>query len=339
MQRPGPTLLAMARAYRTSQLVYVAAKLGIADELAAGPRTCEDLATTLGLSADALCRVMRGLYVLSLFDQLEDGRYTLTDLARPLLSDAPDSVRAGIIWIDEEQYQAWGQLLRTVKTGEAGFKTLFGDPYAHYEENVEAGKVFDSWMAVASAQVVEGIAQGYEFPETGTVIDVGGGEGVLLAAVLKPRPGLKGVLLDRASVVEKARRVLREAEVLERCTLVAGDFREWVPPGGDVYVLKNILHDWSDSAAVSILTACRQAMAPTARLVVFQRAVPENASNPDLVRSMVEADLMLMVYSGGRERTLSQYRALLEAAGLSMSYTMESGGTTRLMEATPKAID
>ena len=329
------TLLAMARAYRTSQLVYVAAKLGIADLLASGPKTCTDLAGALSASTDALCRVMRGLEVAGIFTRRPDGRYELTDLSRPLLTDHPRSVRSGIIYVGEEQFRAWGGLLQTVVTGAPAFRSLFGDPFDHYDRHPESAEVFDSWMARSSRSSAEGLSLFYAFPDTGQVVDVGGGEGVLLAAILQPRPELSGCLLERASVIEKAKVVLAAAGLLDRCTLVAGDFRTEVPAGGDVYVLKNVLHDWDDAGAVAILGACRKAMRLDSRLVVIQRTMPEDASNPGLLRSMVEADLMQLVYSGGRERTLGEYRALLSAVGLDMSLVMQSGGVTSLMEARP----
>jgi hypothetical protein len=323
----------MARAYRTSQLIYVGAKLGIADRLVGGARTCEELSESLQVSGDALCRLMRGLVSIGVVELDADGRYTLGELGQPMLSTGDESVRAGILYVGGEQYQAWGRLLQTITTGKPAFRSLFGDPFDYYDEHPEYGETFDSWMAIASANFAESISFGYEFPDEGVIVDVGGGEGVLLAAVLGPRPGLRGVLLDRASVAVKARRVLTEAGVADRCTLVAGDFREAVPPGGDVYILKNVLHDWDDEGALSILRACRQAMPAGSRLIIVQRTMPEDASNPGLLRSMVEADLMQLVYSGGRERTLGEYGALLASAGLGLSLSMQDGGTTWLMEA------
>lgn len=335
MPSPGYVLLSMARGYRTSQLVYVAAKLGIADLLADGPKTCEELAATLGAAPDALCRVMRGLGVLGLFALLPNGAYRLTDLSRPLLSREPGSLRPGIVYIGQEQYAAWGGLLETVMTGAPAFPRLYGEPFEHYDRNPESGETFDAWMAAASAHTVDGISSNYEFPDEGLIVDVGGGEGLLLAAVLLPRPRLRGCLLERASVVEKARSALGKAGVLDRCALVAGDFRKDVPSGGDVYLLKNVLHDWDDVGAGAILAACRRAMKAGSRLAVIQRAMPEDTSHPEAFRSTVESDLMQLVYSGGRERTLTEYRALFAAAGMVISLTMQADGVTWLMEARP----
>jgi hypothetical protein len=328
----------MARAYRYSQLVYVAAKLGIADLVADGPKTCEEIATALGASKDAVCRVMRGLAMDGIFERQEDGRFALTELSKPLLSDVIGSVRPGVIYWGEEQYRAWGDLLHTVMTGEPAYRRLFGDPFSYYDQHPEAGEAFENWMTLSARQASTGISYDYEFPEEGTVVDVAGGEGVLLAAILKPRPRLHGILLERKSVLEKARQTLIAEGVLERCRLVAGDFRRAVPRGGDVYVLRNVLHDWDDSAAVRILEAIRRAMKPIARLLVIQRpmtdAIPINPS----MRGLVEGDLMQLVYSGGRERTEDEYQALLQAAGLELALVMQADGLTWLMEARPAKL-
>ena len=335
MSSPPLRLLAIAKAYRRSQLLYVAAKLGIADLLATGTRTCNELAESLNASPDALCRVMRGLSVIGVFTPEADGRFALNEMSEPLLEASKDSIRPGIIYLGEEQYRAWGDLLQTVMTGEPAFRRMFGDPFEYYDEHPDSGGSFDDWMAVASRQLAAGIAGGYEFPETGTVVDVAGGEGILLAAVLKPRPALRGVLFDRASVIEKARRVLDEEGVLDRCRLVAGDFRREVPDGGDLYILKNILHDWDDSAAIEILGACRRAMRGEARLLVIQRAMPVEPADAPYLRSLVDSDLMQLVYSGGRERTEAEFRDLFLAAGLEPRMTTQSQGVAWLMEVGP----
>jgi len=326
----------MARAYRSSQLVYAAAALGIADLLAGGAKTCGELAAALSASPDAVCRVMRGLMVLGVFDQLADGRYELNELSEPLLSAGDSSVRLGLIHLANEEYRAWGDLLQTIKTGEPAFNRMFGERYAYYDRNSDAAGTFDDWMAMSSRQMADTIAQTYEFPDTGTVVDVGGGVGVLLAAVLKPRPALRGILLERGTVIDKARKTLEAEGVQSRCELIDGDFRKAVPPGGDVYVLKNVLHDWRDAIALEILGACRRAMGRDARLVVIQRAMPSDGRNETYLRSLVESDLMQMISTGGRERTDKEFQHLLGAAGLRVSLTMQSDGATWLIEARPQ---
>ncbi len=239
------------------------------------------------------------------------------------------------MYLGLEQYRAWADLLHTVKTGEPAFRRMFGDPFEHYDRHPETAAAFDSFMTAASSLGAETISYAFEFPDAGLIVDVGGGEGALLAAILKPRPKLKGVLFDRPSVIEKARRRTEVEGLAGRCQLVSGDFRNEVPAGGDVYVMRNVLHDWDDTGALQILNACRHAMSPTALLVVLQRVMPDGSAHPDLLRSMVEADLMQLVYNGGAERTRAEYVALFQAAGLRLHSSMQADGLTWLMEVRP----
>lgn len=324
--------MAIARAYRNSQLLYVAAKLQIADLLVDGPKTSDEIAELLGASPDALLRVMRGLHLLGIFEWRDDGRFALTEVSKHLLSSAPNSVRPGVICLGQEQYRAWADLLHTVMTGEPAFQRLFGNPFDYYDLHPETGEAFDSWMATSSRQVSTGILQNYEFPDAGTIVDVGGGEGVLLAGILEGRPRLRGILTDRTSVIEKARSYLTAQGVVDRCSLVGDDFRKTVPTGGDVYILRNILHDWDDAAALLILSATRRAMKPSARLLVIQLVMPTGKPSALATGGIVESDLMQLVYSGGRERTEAEYQRLFKAAGLEVTLTMQANGVTWLME-------
>jgi hypothetical protein len=325
-------LMAIARSYRNSQLLYVAAKLQIADLLADGPRTSDQIAEMVGASPDALLRIMRGLYFLGLFDWGDNDQFALNELSRHLVSTAPSSVRPGVICLGQEQYRAWADLLDTVMTGEPAFQRLFGNPFDYYDEHPETGEAFDSWMATSSRQVSAGILQSYDFPAAGTVVDVGGGEGILLAGILETRPRLRGILMERNSVIEKARSRLTAQGVVDRCKLVGGDFRKAVPSGGDLYILRNILHDWDDSAAVLILKATRRAMKRSAHLLVIQRVMPTGKSNAPATRGIVESDLNQMAYAGGRERTELEYQGLFTAAGLEVTLTMQANGVTWLMD-------
>ena len=324
--------MAIARAYRNSQLLYVAAKLQIADLLVDGPKTSDEIAELLGASPDALLRVMRGLSLLGIFEWRDSDRFALTDLSKQLVSSAPNSVRPGVICLGQEQYRAWADLLHTVLTGEPAFQRLFGNPFDYYDRHPETGEAFDSWMATSSRQVSTGILQNYVFPDVGTVVDVGGGEGVLLAGILETRPRLRGILTERKSVIERARGHLMAQGILDRCRLVAGDFRQTVPRGGDLYILRNILHDWDDSAAGLILNATRRAMKRSARLLVIQLVMPTGRPTAAATGGIVESDLMQLVYAGGRERTEPEYRKLFESAGLEVTLTMQTNGVTWLME-------
>ena len=325
--------MAIARSYRNAQLLYVAAKLQIADHLAGGPKTSDEIAAHVGASPDALMRVMRGLYLLGIFEWRDDGRFALTELSRQLLSSSPESVRPGVLSLGREQYRAWADLLHTVMTGEPSFQRLFGAPFDYYDRHPETGEAFDSWMSASSRQVSTGILNNYLFPDVGTVVDVGGGEGVLLAGILQGGSQLSGILVERKSVIEKARRYLTAEHVIDRCRLVDADFRHEVPKGGDVYILRNILHDWPDAGALQILTATRRAMKPSARLAIFQLVMPAGRPTASSAGGIIESDLMQMMYAGGRERTQDEYRDLLRSAGLEVTLTMQADGLTWVIEA------
>jgi hypothetical protein len=335
MVHPGQALLLMSNAYRTSQLVYVAAKLGVADVLTDGPRTADEIASAVGASPDALGRVLRGLVMLGVFDELEDGRFALTEMSRLLTSGQETSVREAVIFRGQEQYRAWADLLQTVLTGEPAFRRIFGDPFEYYEAHPETAEVFDAFMTSGAQQMADGILSNCEFPPTGTVVDVAGGEGRLLAGILKSLPEARGVLLERRPVVAKARRLLAAEGVLGRCRLVAGDCRRSVPRGGDTYILMRVLHDWDDPSAIAILTACRRAMKPAARLLVIQRVLPPKLRRARHHQSLVESDLMQLVYNGGRERTMEQYGALMRAAGLRVHQSMTFLNETSIIEVHP----
>lgn len=331
--RPETALISMATAYRTSQLVYVAAKLGIADVLADQAMTGEEIASRLQASPDAVCRVMRGLAMLGVFRRVDFGRYANTDLSWPLRSESESSVRSAVVYWGEEQYETWGAIADAVMTGEPSFRMLFGDPFEYYEHHPEKAAVYDAFMTGVSRNLALAVAENYEFPDTGTVVDVGGGEGLLLATVLEAHPGLHGILVERPPTLEKARLLLESRGLPGRCSLVSGDFFESLPEGADVYVMKNILHDWDDAAAISILTTCRKAMKQDARLLVVQRLFPTVIRDEPYARHLIEADIMQMLYNGGRERTLDEYRALMSVAGLELTWTLTTLGETTLMEA------
>ena len=331
--RPETALISMATAYRTSQLVFVAAKLQIADVIGDQAMTGDEVATALGASSKAVSRVMRGLAMLGVFRQVDDGRFANTDLSWPLRSASGSSVRAAIVYWGQEQYTTWGDLVGTVMSGEPAFRKLFGDPFDYYDSHPDTAAAYDSFMTGASVNIAESVATNYEFPDTGTVVDVAGGAGLLLAAILEKHSRLRGILFERPPTLEKARRMLEKRGLLSRCQLVLGDFRKSVPEGADVYVMKNVLHDWDDNSAISILSACRRSMKPEARLLVVQRLFPIAIRDEPYVRHMIEADLMQMLYNGGRERTLEEYRALMVSAGLELTWSLTTLGETTLMEA------
>jgi O-methyltransferase/methyltransferase family protein len=309
----------MAQGYQLSQALYVAAKLGVADALAAGPLDARALADTVGARADELARVVRALITSGVFTEAADGRFTLNDAAACLQRDAPGDTRAVVINFGEEMYRAFGELLHTVRTGQSGFEAVYGQPqFDYYTTHPEAEASGSARMRARSLPVARDLAAAGLFDEASTVIDVAGGIGTVVAAILQAHPGLSGVLYERSPVARLAGPYLTEQGVADRCRTVEGDFFTSVPEGGDIYLLKSVLHDWDDERCRAILTQCRAAMGPRACLVIVEFVLPDQSTHdPSLVPGAL-LDLIMLAHVGGRERTRSDFAALLDAAGLTL---------------------
>ncbi|MBI3972539.1 MAG: hypothetical protein HY332_14765 [Chloroflexi bacterium] len=296
-------------------LIYVAAKLGFAELLADGPRHGHDLAAALGAHEDTLRRVMRGMVAIGLLTEEDDGRFGLDEMGHLLRSDAPEPLGGRVIK-RVELGMAWGGLLHAVRTGETPFEHVFGEgPFPHFARDPAVAALGARLNPGTSWEVAQAIAAAYDFAPFATVVDVGGGNGIVLAAILQRYPHLSGAVLDQPHLMEDARQVVAHYGVDARCQFVAGDFFEAVPPG-DVYVLKTILHDWDDARAGRILERCRQAMRPRGRVVVVESLLPERAIQG---ASGFLGDVMMLVETGGRERTEREYRTLFAAAGLALT--------------------
>jgi hypothetical protein len=326
------TLLQMMTGYWVSQALHVAAKLGIADLLADGPVDCEDLAAATDTHAPSLQRVLRALASVGVFTEVSPGSFALTPLAELLRSETPGSMRALAIMYAEEQYRAWGELLHSVRTGEMAFDHQFGMSYFEYlAQHPEADRVFNEAMTGWTHQLVGAVVDAYDFSPFKTVVDVGGGYGALLAAILRSNPSTRGILFEQPHVVASAEEQLAAAEVADRCTLVGGDFFAAVPSGGDAYVLSQILHDWDDERCVAILGQCRQAMPDHGKLLVVELVLPEG-DEPFLGKWL---DLHMLVLLGGRERTAAEYDALFRAAGFRLTRVVPTPPGPSVVEADP----
>ena len=235
----------------------------------------------------------------------------------------------------EDFYPVWGELLHSVRTGQTVFARVYGmSNWEYRERNPEANARFNAYMGDLTRQAAAAVVIHYRFPERGTVVDVGGGDGTLLAAILQAYPHPRGVLFDLPHVVAQAEAVLASAGVADRCTRVGGDFFTDVPPGGDRYVLSRVLHDWGDDRAADILRSCRRAMAPGALLLVIERVMPgRNVPSVAKLRDMH----MLLINHGGRERTEGEWRTLLEAGGFALQSLTPAGPMYHVIEASPLA--
>jgi hypothetical protein len=307
------SLMRLATGYRLSQMLRVAARLGIADLLADGPKTCDQLARLSGTHATSLYRALRALAGAGVFSQQADGRFALNAPAELLRSDVPGSVRGYAIMQGEDWvWSAWGQALHAVRTGEPAFNHVYGmDLFTYLDGHPEAAATFNAGMAGRAAAADVAIAAAYDFSGMRTIVDVGGGHGLLLSAILEAAPAARGILLDLPSVAAGARERLAAAGLAGRCEIVGGDFFASVPAGGDCYVLANVVHDWDDDRAITILRNCHAAMPSGARVLIVEVVLPTgNEPHPGKV-----ADLQMLIISGGRERTTDEYHALLLASG------------------------
>jgi hypothetical protein len=311
LTRAHATLQQMTNGYWTTQIIYVAAKLGIADLLSHGPQDVDTLARATQTHAPTLCRLMRALGGLGVFRENEQHQYELTTLGRCLVSGSPGALRARATLNGEEWYRAWGGLLDSVRTGKSPFQNLFGKPFFEYLAGREdTAATFNEAMASATEGAAAAVVKAYDFAGCRTIADVGGGTGAFLAAILRATPQARGILFDRPSVVAAARELLGRTGIAERCEVVGGDFLEAVPSGGDVYILSWIIHDWDDERSIAILGNCRRAMTSDARLLLFEQVVP-TGNQPSL--SKLYDVHMLVLYSGGRERSSSSVMALSTA--------------------------
>lgn len=330
-QPPQIALLQMVTGYWVSQSIYVAARLGIADLLQTGAKTSDELAREVGAHGPTLYRVLRALAGLGIFAEDENRRFSLTPLAEPLRT-GPNSLRAmAIHMIEEASWDAWGKLLESVRTGEAGFKLAHGmEVFPYYAAHPESMEPFNEAMTNFSEAVIEALVPAYDFSSIKKLVDVGGGHGSLLAAILKANPNLRGVLFDLPRAVEGASKRMEMENVADRAELVAGDFFESVPPGGDAYLMKLIIHDWDDERAVKILSNCHAAMADGGKLLLIESVVP-SGNEPSFSKGM---DLQMLIMTGGRERTESEYRELFAAGGFTLTRVIPTESPMSIIEGT-----
>ena len=301
-------LMRLVDGFVTTQLIYVAAKLGIAPLLAEGAKTTDELADTLGVDAALLHRVLRGLALEDVVDERDDGRFELTTLGHELIALEATAIVRGEVY-----YPAAGRLFEAVTNGGVPFDRYHGHRFFEYfAHNPEQEALFQTSMAGRSQQEAADVVAAHDFGQYRTLVDVGGGRGVLLAAILKSAPALRGILFDLDASIPAALAYLREVGVDDRVECVGGDFFDEGPPGADAYLMSRVLHDWDDDDATRILTTCRNAMRPDSRLLVVDAVLPERARDrPDAVHM----DILMLMFLGARERTELEFGRLLEQCG------------------------
>ena len=327
---PGEELLGMITGYWVSQAVFAATKLGIADLLGSGPRPCADLAREVGVAPGPLFRLLRALASVGVFreDDTRQAWFGLTPMAELLRSDVAGSQR-GFALLQEYQYPPWGELLHSLRSEETAFEHLHGEPLFDFlAGRPDVSSVFDDAMADRTAEVAQAVVDAYDFARFEVLVDIGGGSGLLLCSILRANPGLRGVLFDLPHVASAAQDAVAAAGLTDRCATRGGDFFEAVPTEGDLYLLKWIVHDWDDERAVRLLRRSRDAMEPGDTLLVVEELVP-----PGNAWAMVKwVDLTMLTVTGGRERTESEYHALLDLAGLELTRVVPTLQPASLLE-------
>lgn len=297
--------------------ISAVAELGIADLLSEGPKTSSDLARASGADESVLRRVLRFLASEGVFEEQDGDAFALTECSQWLRADMQGSLRPRAVFTGSVlNWMAWGGLLQSVKTGTSGVEIAFGETLFDYVKNhPAAATVFHTFMADQTAASVEAVLGAYDFAGVREFVDVGGGRGALVAGVLQTHADLHGTLFDIPEVVATAGPLLERAGVADRCKIVGGNFFDEVPAGADLYALKFVLHDWPDSDCIRILQSCRRAMTPGARVLIIEHVVPEEHGS-HFAKFM---DLnMLILTSGGRERTQNEFTQLLAAAGFQL---------------------
>ncbi|WP_242902501.1 acetylserotonin O-methyltransferase [Actinomadura terrae] len=294
-------LMDLAFGYMPAQIVHVTAELGLADALAPGPLSSAQLAKETGAHAPSLLRLLRALTCLGVVEQRGPDLFALTADGQVLRADAPDSIRSLVLlFCGPDVWRTWGDMAETLRTGEYAWHRMTGmTPFEYFAADEEFSAIFNRAMAEHTRAVAPGLVAAHDFARYGTVADLGGGDGSLLAAILRSAPGLRGVLYDLPAGLEASAGPL--ADVADRCEVVPGDFFESVPEGADAYVLKSVLHDWDDEKAAAILRRVRASMRPDARLLILEQVVPEVVDADS--RGTVMNDINMLVSTGGRERT------------------------------------
>ncbi|CCH32735.1 methyltransferase [Actinosynnema sp. NPDC047251] len=317
-------LLRLVTASWMSSAMSAVAELGVADRLAAGPRPVTDLAADVGAAPGPLYRLLRACADIGLFRESAGQVFALTDLGDGLRSDSPHSLRNFVRWVGlAADRHTWSDLAQTVRTGEPAFERVHGKQvWEYFRDSPEVAEVFDNAMTELSDHVIKPVVDAYDFGRFRRIVDVGGGHGSLLATVLTANPAATGVLFDQPEVIASAGAPLDEAGVRDRCQLVDGDFFVGVPPGGDAYLMSNIIHDWDDEPSRRILANCREAMADGGRVLLVEAVVPDGVASSPTVKLM---DLDMLVISGGRQRTGAQFDALFQDAGLKLSGIVPAG--------------
>jgi hypothetical protein len=332
-----PELMKVINFGAMSQAVCVAAELGIADLLVDGPRQIETLAQATSSHAASLRRLLRALATIGFCREEDDGSFALGPLGSVLRTDSSNSLRSWTVLWGRYQWPLWTNLLHSVKTGESARKLASGaDGFAYLEDDPDFAAVFNRAMAELTHLVAREVVRTYDFPGGRRIVDVGGGYGSLLAGILDSDPSLRGLLFDLPHAIEGARANLTKLGLIGRSELVAGDFFKSIPHGGDIYLLKAVIHDWDDKPSKLILQNCRSAMTQGTTLLLIERIVPRRFEPCPQHNAIAKVDLSMLVEQGGRERSEAEFRDLLEDSGFAVVRVLATELDYSIIECVPR---
>jgi hypothetical protein len=336
-QQPSPAeqLMQLASGYMASISIHIVARLGIADLLKDGPRPVSELAAATSTQEDRLYRVLRTLASVGVFQETGARAFALTPAAETLRSDVPDSMRPMALWIcDPLHFRVYSEMMHSVSTGGTAFERVMGKPiFEYFPTDPEESEIFNAAMTCFSGMTIPAVLDAYDFSGIKTLMDVAGGHGALLRAILKKYPGMRGVVIEMEHVVQGAKQLPENQALAHRCEFLSADFFADVPSHADAIIMKHIIHDWDDPEARTILRNCRKALAGKsgARVLLIEPVIsPGNA--PELGKFM---DLEMMALPGGRERTEDEFRKLFAAAELRLTRVIPTKSPVCVVEGVP----
>jgi hypothetical protein len=336
---PGHALYQMAMGHFVPRALALVTQLGIADLLKDGPCGAHDLAVATQTHTSSLARILRLLASVGVFAELSDGKFALTPLGEPLCTNAPGSVRALVLMFCGVGVQgAWGDLEACVRTGEPAFRRIAPgaeSPYPLMAGNPELTALFDEAMATVASWSASAVAAAIDFSQFGRIVDIGGGNGALLIGLLEAYPRSRGVVFDQPHAVARAQQRITSAGLEERCDVIAGNFFEGVPSGGDAYLLRHVLVDWDDERATTILRNCRTAMPQHGQIMILEGTYPARIALSASCQKAAGHDVNMLVCTGGRLRTEEEFRGLLAASGFRLLRVVPTTADVSVIQGEP----
>jgi ubiquinone/menaquinone biosynthesis C-methylase UbiE len=325
-------LTRMVASTALSRAICTIGELGVADHIESGaPQPVKTLARLTGAHEASLYRMLRFTASYGVFRETGDREFDHTRLSAALRSDAEGSFRPAARMF-HEIFAGWDGFHHTIQTGQPSFQKVYGQPLFDYiGSHPELAPVFDAGMTAFHGYETDAMLNACDFSDIETLADIGGGNGSLLAAVLQRYPSLKGILYDLGHVVGRARDAIRAIGLEQRCSVVEGNFFESVPAGADAYLMRHVIHDWTDEQSVRILTNCRKVVPPHGRILIVEFSVP-SANEPSLGK---DADMIMLAFPGGMERTEQEYRALFEQSGFRLSKVTPTKSAVCVIEGRP----